>query len=206
MVLRSNWQPAIAAAFMCLSWSSPAHSESTISLFSLEWDSVGAFRQPSVGQFPVNPAEPPAEYIWRGSKSFPLLVLDQKSRGKVVDGKQLVGTFAFGQEWENGYDVLSAMDKNQDGKLTDKELDPFSLWFDEKSDGVPEAGEIRTLSEMDVVTISFNNYGPGRNGDLRLEKGFERRVAGIIVHGASVNWKSRIVPAKLPVPTTEPLE
>ena len=67
-----------------------------------------------------------------------------------MDGSRLFGD--EGGKYQNGYEKLSLLDINNDGKLTGDELDGLNLWLDD-GDAKVEEGELRTLDELGITSI-----------------------------------------------------
>ena len=82
------------------------------------------------------------------------LVHDPKTSGKVTSALQMFGNVTFWLFWETGYDALAGLDDNGDGVLSGAELDGLSLWHDANGDGVCDPGEVKTLSEYGIVSLS----------------------------------------------------
>lgn len=160
-------------------------------VLSLQWDSAKPPNEITLTQFPLSLSEKGKWFIWRGSRSNPVLVFDPKLTGKIESGEQLIGATFRGKRFDNGFDALASLDNDQDGKVSGPELKNVSLWFDDGSDGIVNPGELRTAVEMDLVALYFNNYQLTAKGDLRLEFGFDRSVAGVKIHGPSLAWRSK---------------
>lgn len=82
------------------------------------------------------------------------LVHDPRRTGRITSGLQLFGSVTFWMFWETGYDALSALDDDRDGRLSGRELDGLALWEDADANGVSDPGEVRSLSAHGIVAIS----------------------------------------------------
>lgn len=82
------------------------------------------------------------------------LVFDKTNSGKVTSGTQLIGGVTFWVFWKDGYEVLSALDDNHDGKLMGPELERLSIWSDSNTDGVSQPGEVKPLSYWHITELS----------------------------------------------------
>ena len=85
------------------------------------------------------------------------LLVAPKADGS-VDMSCLFGT-AGG--YENGYEKLSLYDKNSDNKVNGEELVGLSVWQDANSNGVADAGEVKTVQELGITEIAItpnNNF------------------------------------------------
>ena len=160
-------------------------------------------------QFPLNPGKTGMWYQWRASTRAPLLVYDPAHRGAITSAHQLFGEWAFGGKrlaarqqqsitdihpemsvaWNNGFEALATLDANGDEKISDEELEPLGLWFDENRDGVSQKGEVRTVRQEGVTALFFK---PDRQNDrtrsIYVTRGYERAIGGSVVTGLSVDW------------------
>ncbi|WHU01956.1 cadherin domain-containing protein [Sphingomonas sp. NIBR02145] len=98
------------------------------------------------------------------------LALDRNSDGKIsgISEISFVGDLAGAKTDLEG---LKAFDSNGDGALTalDARFAEFKLWFDTNSNGVSDAGEIRSLAEADIVSINLSATAAdqaGANGNV----------------------------------------
>jgi hypothetical protein len=88
------------------------------------------------------------------------LVMDRNHDGVINDGGELFGQaslLASGEKAKDGYQALAELDSNQDGLITsaDKGFADLSVWVDSNSDGVSQAGEIRTLDSLGVSQLDL---------------------------------------------------
>lgn len=85
------------------------------------------------------------------------LAYDANGNGQVDDGSEMV----FSNYAENAQGDLAAIaevfDSNGDGLLTaaDEKWAKFGVWVDANQDGVSDAGEFRSLSDMGVASLSL---------------------------------------------------
>ncbi len=82
-----------------------------------------------------------------------LLVRDLNENGNIDNITELFGTGD-----DDGFSVLRQLDSNNDGKITAEDDDWSSLrvWVDANMDGRTQDGELKTLDELDIVSISLN--------------------------------------------------
>ena len=156
-------------------------------------------------QFPLDPSKQNAWYTWKASAKAPLLVYDPEHTGNITSAFQLFGNWTFGGRqygslandaaspgptaWTNGYEALATLDSDRDGRISNQELAPLALWFDENRDGVSQPGEVRALSTVGITALF---YEPNRKDSVTqsviADRGFERSVGGLVSFGASVDW------------------
>jgi hypothetical protein len=160
-------------------------------------------------QFPLNPAKSGMWYQWRASARAPLLVYDPGHKGEIASAHQLFGEWTFGGKriaahrqdsladihdgmqvaWNNGFEALATLDANGDEKISDVELEPLGLWFDENRDGVSQKGEVRTLAQEGITTLFFKpDRQNGRTRSIYVTHGYERVVDGSTQSGIAVDW------------------
>jgi hypothetical protein len=89
-----------------------------------------------------------------------LLVLDRNHDGIINDGSELFGSATIlpdGQKAANGYDALRAMDTNGDGVINQQDTgwSDLSVWVDANSDGVSQAGELKTLTSLGITQLNL---------------------------------------------------
>ena len=90
------------------------------------------------------------ESAWVGSDDG-LLAIDSNGNG-VVDGQAEL----FGTAFDDGFAILANHDDNADGiiDVRDEAFSRLRVWRDADGDGVTDAGELRSLAELDIVSIS----------------------------------------------------
>jgi hypothetical protein len=82
------------------------------------------------------------------------LVFDRRGTRQIDSALQMFGSVTFWLFWENGYRALRALDDNGDRQLTDHELDSLAIWHDRNVNGRSDAGEVRLLSDWQIVALS----------------------------------------------------
>ena len=90
-----------------------------------------------------------------------LLAFDKNQNGTVDDGTELFGNYTDnpnGTIAENGFEALANYDENSDGVIDAKDniYSQLSVWTDANQDGVTDAGELKTLSELNITSISID--------------------------------------------------
>lgn len=118
------------------------------------------------------------------------LVWDPEGSGRIDSGLQLFGSISFFTFWANGYEALSALDDDRDGKLAGAELDGLALWADADSDGGSDPGEVRPIAAHGIVSISTTSQ--------RHPRGFQFNPVGLETVGGSTratyDWIARASP------------
>jgi hypothetical protein len=90
-----------------------------------------------------------------------LLVRDLSGDGLVNDGSELFGSatrLPDGSLAKDGFQALSALDANADRKIdaSDPAFAELRVWVDSNSDAVTDPGELKTLAEAGVRSISLD--------------------------------------------------
>lgn len=88
-----------------------------------------------------------------------LLVRDVNGNGSVDSGAELFGNYTVlpgGIRATNGFEALRALDANSDGKLNaqDSAFTELRVWVDSNSNGFSEPGELQTLQQVGVESLS----------------------------------------------------
>ncbi|MPY23276.1 calcium-binding protein, partial [Shewanella sp. YLB-07] len=91
-----------------------------------------------------------------------LLVLDINGNGTIDSGKELFGDntdLANGEKAYNGFAALRDLDSNGDGIIdsNDAVYSQLKIWQDANQDGISQASEMKTLSELDIASINLND-------------------------------------------------
>ena len=92
---------------------------------------------------------------WVG-KGDGFLVIDRDGDGKITSASEL----SFLSEKSNArsdLDALGVLDSNRDGKIdaTDTRFGELRLWVDRDGDGVTDNGELRSLADHGIASISL---------------------------------------------------
>jgi hypothetical protein len=107
------------------------------------------------------------------SSSDGLLVLDRNHDGQINDGSELFGsstTLVNGTKAADGYVALRELDTNQDGVISqdDAGFKDLSVWVDSNSDGISQAGEMKSLASLNITKIDLQTTASSAmdNGNL----------------------------------------
>ncbi len=158
----------------------------------------------TLSTFPLEPSLSKRYWEWRGSSDAPILVYDPQHTGEIRSAHQVFGQWAFGGKrvasltshtahpWKHGFEALGELDSNGDGRIAGAELNPLGLWFDANRDGISQAGEVKEISSTGVVALFYKatTTNPA-SGDVVIERGYLRNVAGKETAGQAIDWRSR---------------
>jgi hypothetical protein len=101
------------------------------------------------------------------------LALDLDANGRIDSGAELLGSstrLADGSLARDGWQALAQHDGNADGVIDarDEVFLDLKVWVDANSNGQTEAGELRTLADLQIVSLDLN-YAAGetaQNGNI----------------------------------------
>ena len=98
---------------------------------------------------------------WIG-KGDGLLSLDINGDGKINNGSELFGDAMRKKDGtlaKDGFDALADYDLNKDGKIdaNDEIYSKLKVWVDANGDGITDAGELKTLSELGIKQLNLGN-------------------------------------------------
>ena len=91
-----------------------------------------------------------------------IVVMDRDGNGTIDSGRELFGDNTLnastpnpGDTHANGYAALAELDLNADGKIdsSDAAYTQLRIWQDLNQNGISEAGELKTLAELNIASI-----------------------------------------------------
>ena len=82
------------------------------------------------------------------------LVYDQTGSGEIDSAIQMFGSVTFMCFWQNGYEAMSTLDRNDNGWLENEELIHLAIWNDVNSNGISEREEVRPLCDYQIEAIN----------------------------------------------------
>jgi hypothetical protein len=108
-------------------------------------------------------------YSWPVDADDMWLVLDRNNNGTIDDGRELFGNhtqLADGTFAANGYIALAELDDNGDAVIDQRDaaFAHLRLWSDRNRNGTSEPGELFTLSDKGVASLSLH-YSMSRRSD-----------------------------------------
>ena len=97
---------------------------------------------------------------WIGTEEG-FLVIDLNDNGKIDNGGELFGDkfkMPNGNISSNGFEALKSMNTNDDLVINENDeiFSKLQVWFDKNHDGITDAGELKTLSELEIVSIGLD--------------------------------------------------
>jgi hypothetical protein len=102
-----------------------------------------------------------------------LLVRDINGDGQINNGSELFGSATVlgnGKTAADGYAAMSALDTNHDGVLDAKDaaFGQLGVWVDNNGNGITDAGELKTLTDLGINSLSLNatKSDQSNNGNL----------------------------------------
>jgi hypothetical protein len=100
---------------------------------------------------------------WIGSGDG-LLVHDIDGDGVIDNGTELFGSATDsinGGKAVDGYAALAQFDANNDGKIdaSDNIFKDLAVWVDANSNGLTEAGEVKSLTDLGIASLDLNAQG-----------------------------------------------
>jgi hypothetical protein len=120
------------------------------------------------------------------------LVRDPGSRGSIESALQLFGSVSFWLFWRDGFAALGALDDDGDREVSGAELRDLALWHDANSNGMSEAGEIRSLAHYGIVALAYRPGAPCNipgiagvaPGAVKFSDGRRRDLVDLVMHPA----------------------
>lgn len=96
---------------------------------------------------------------WIGEEDG-FLAYDRNGNGMIDHGGELFGDqviLSNGSKSASGFEALADMDENQDGVIdrNDAVFAELLVWIDANHNGISESGELKTLDELHIVSISL---------------------------------------------------
>ncbi len=143
-----------------VTWLTTTTAQISPLVLDLNGDDIKTLSLAQGTQFALDPDVPTLRNGWVDANDG-LLVRDLNANGKIDDGTELFGTatrLANGEKATDGYAALSELDSNGDGAITaaDAVWSELKVWQDSNSDGVSQAGELKSLAELGIKQMDLN--------------------------------------------------
>ncbi|HEY9683936.1 MAG TPA: tetratricopeptide repeat protein [Oculatellaceae cyanobacterium] len=91
------------------------------------------------------------------------LIFDPAGTRQVYSGVQLIGEVTFWIFWNDGYEVLRALDDDGNGFVSGDELSGLAVWQDLNCDGVAQTDEVLALSSLKIKSLNYRCDYKGRD-------------------------------------------
>lgn len=88
-----------------------------------------------------------------------ILVYDRNNNGVIDDGTEIFGKdFNKQQNIKDGFAALGTLDNNKDNVLNNQDtaFNKIKVWQDFNQDGITQKGELKTLSELGIASLSLD--------------------------------------------------
>ncbi len=82
-----------------------------------------------------------------------ILAWDPRGTGRIERAQQLFGSYTWSIPWRSGYEPLSWLDDDGDGRLRGRELAGLVVWRDADQDGVSGPGEVASLAAWGIRSL-----------------------------------------------------
>ncbi|MDE5946006.1 MAG: hypothetical protein K2G63_01670, partial [Oscillospiraceae bacterium] len=96
---------------------------------------------------------------WIGTEDG-FLVMDRNGDGKITNGGELFGDQVDigGRLSNSGFEALAVLDTNNNGIIDagDEQFNNLRVWIDANHNGISENNELKTLSELGIVSIGLD--------------------------------------------------
>jgi len=113
------------------------------------------------------------------------LVLDKNNNGTIDNGNELFGDntqLTNGADASDGFAALADVDSNQDGQIdsNDAIFNDLRVWQDLNQDGISQANELKTLTELNIASLSTTGTATGtaQNGNIITHTGSFTKTDG----------------------------
>jgi hypothetical protein len=108
-------------------------------------------------QFDINGDGALDQVAWTGGEDG-ILTYDLDRSGKIEDGSELFSPVFDGGSYASSLVALASLDTNSDGLIdaNDAAFADLSVWQDQNHDGISDAGELNSLTDLAIASISLN--------------------------------------------------
>jgi len=136
-------------------------------LFDIDHDALGSKEQ--TGWVKMNTTTPATGATGANAiRMDGILVHDLNGNGKIDGINETLSQYYNGtigsngtdgqQKYSNGFTALKSLDSNADNQFTaaDAAYSSLRVWVDSNADGISDAGELKTLTELGITAINLN--------------------------------------------------
>ncbi|MBK8869468.1 MAG: hypothetical protein IPN19_00070 [Elusimicrobia bacterium] len=121
-----------------------------------------------------------------------ILVLDKNHNGQIDDITETISEF-FTDGVKDGLEALKTLDTNKDNVFDaqDEKYNDLRVWVDSNSNGVTDAGELKTLAELNIKSIDLNRQESDRErlaGSAVLSRSTMEMLDGVIREVAAIDF------------------
>ena len=101
------------------------------------------------------------------TKDDGILAYDVDGDGTIDDGSEIFTPDFNGGKFASGVAALASLDSNGDGKIdgSDAAFDKLKIWVDADNDGISDDGELSSLTDNGVISISLTTDQAGGEED-----------------------------------------
>ncbi|TXI01382.1 MAG: hypothetical protein E6Q76_17250, partial [Rhizobium sp.] len=123
-----------------------------------------------------------------------ILAMDLNHDGQINNGNELFTTGFNGGNYASGMEALASLDTNHDGKIdaSDTAFSQLTVWQDLNHNGVVDAGELTTLAQQGISSISLQTAASSSSiaSQSVLSEGTFTSADGSIGHLAEVAFEN----------------
>ncbi|CAN7602605.1 T1SS-143 repeat domain-containing protein [Neorhizobium sp. LjRoot104] len=103
---------------------------------------------------------------WMGGEDG-VLSMDINGNGRIENGKEIFSTVFGGGSYNSSLAALGTIDSNGDGVIDSKDFDfgKLLVWQDANHDGISDVGELKSLTEIGISSISLTTVGTSEEID-----------------------------------------
>ena len=126
-----------------------------------------------------------------------LVVRDINKNGQIDSGREIFGDntiLSNGQKAKDAFEAIADLDANKDGKVDAKDaaFSELKIWNDKNQNGISEASELKTLTELGVTSISTHASITGvqnsANGNVEIGFSSFERADGSTGNSGAFNF------------------
>ncbi|MDQ3272333.1 MAG: type I secretion C-terminal target domain-containing protein, partial [Pseudomonadota bacterium] len=132
-----------------------------------------------------------------------ILVFDLDGSGSIEDGSEMFTPWFAGGNYASGVEALASLDSNGDAVLGTEDANFYKLqvWIDANADGINDAGELVSLTDLGIASINLHTLlGSGEvDGQTILSQGAFTYIDGGTGMFAEVGFDAALSSAPTPI-------